>query len=108
MPTTTNAEYYPVLMPVYKRHELWFERGEGVWLYDENGEKYLDFVGGVAVTSLGHANPQLAKIVAEQAKKLWTVSNIFHTRVAERLARRLVNISFADTVFFQNSGVEPV
>ncbi|MDD5587155.1 MAG: aspartate aminotransferase family protein, partial [Alphaproteobacteria bacterium] len=102
----TPSKPFPVLMPVYDRADLWFESGEGVWLYDEKGERYLDFVGGVAVTSLGHANPRLAKTVKEQAEKLWTVSNIFHTRLAERLAQRLVDLSFADTVFFQNSGVE--
>jgi acetylornithine/N-succinyldiaminopimelate aminotransferase len=100
------AAPYPVLMPVYDRADLWFERGEGVWLYDEKGDRYLDCVGGVAVTSLGHANPRLAHALYEQAKKLWTVSNIFHTRAAEKLAQRLVDLSFADTVFFQNSGVE--
>lgn len=93
-------------MPVYDRADIYFERGEGAWLYDDKGQRYLDFVGGVAVTALGHANPKLAKIIEEQAKKLWTVSNLFHTLPAERLAQRLVELSFADTVFFQNSGAE--
>jgi len=100
------ARPFPPLMPVYDRADIYFERGEGAWLYDDKGQRYLDFVGGVAVTALGHANPKLAKIIEEQAKKLWTVSNLFHTLPAERLAQRLVDISFADTVFFQNSGAE--
>jgi len=100
------ARPFPPLMPVYDRADIYFERGEGAWLYDDKGQRYLDFVGGVAVTALGHANPKLAKIIEEQAKKLWTVSNLFHTLPAERLAQRLVELSFADTVFFQNSGAE--
>jgi len=97
---------FPPLMPVYARADVYFERGEGAYLYDDKGQRYLDFVAGIAVTSLGHANPLLIEALTSQAKKLWTVSNIFHTHIAERLAQRLVDLSFADTVFFQNSGVE--
>jgi len=106
MPESATYPAFPVLMPVYSRTDLWFERGEGVWLWDEKGDRYLDCVGGVAVTSLGHANPRIAGALCEQARKLWTVSNVFYTRAAEILAQRLVDLSFADTVFFQNSGVE--
>lgn len=97
---------FPVLMPVYDRADVYFERGEGVWLYDDKGERYLDFVGGIAVTALGHAHPQIVKALEAQARRLWTVSNLYFTHEAERLAQRLVDLSFADTVFFQNSGVE--
>ncbi len=97
---------FPALMPVYARADVYFERGEGAYLFDDKGRRYLDFVAGIAVTSLGHANPKLVEALTDQAKKLWTVSNIFHTHIAERLAQRLVDLSFADTVFFQNSGVE--
>jgi acetylornithine/N-succinyldiaminopimelate aminotransferase len=97
---------FPVLMPVYDRADVTFECGEGVWLFDDKGERYLDFVGGIGVTALGHAHPRLAKIVGEQARKLWHVSNLYHIRESEKLAARLVELSFADTVFFQNSGVE--
>lgn len=107
-PMTENAvsSPFPPLMPVYARADVYFERGEGAYLYDDKGQRYLDFVAGIAVTSLGHANPLLIEALTSQAKKLWTVSNIFHTHIAERLAQRLVDLSFADTVFFQNSGVE--
>jgi len=96
----------PVLMPVYNRADIYFERGEGCYLFDDKGERYLDFVAGMAVTALGHAHPYLINAMTEQAKKLWVVSNVFNTHVGDKLARRLVDLSFADTVFFQNSGVE--
>lgn len=102
----TPVDQMPPLMPVYARADLYFERGEGCWLISDKGDRYLDFVGGIAVTGLGHAHPSIIKALTEQAGKLWTTSNIFKTHIAERLARRLVEISFADTVFFQNSGVE--
>lgn len=97
---------FPALMPVYAKADITFERGEGVYLFDDKGERYLDFVGGIAVASLGHAHPQLVRALKEQAEKLWIVSNIFHTKPTQRLAQRLVDLTFADTVFFQNSGVE--
>lgn len=104
--TYTIPSPYPVLMPVYNRAGLYFERGEGAYLFDDKGQRYLDLVQGVAVTALGHAHPYLVKALCEQAAKVWTVSNVFNTHTAERLAERLVASSFADTVFFQNSGVE--
>ena len=93
-------------MPVYNRVDLYFERGEGPYLFTDTGERYLDFVAGVAVVGLGHCHPHVVKALQKQAEKLWTVSNLYHTRSGERLAQRLVDLTFADTVFFQNSGVE--
>lgn len=94
------------LMPTYARADLAFERGEGAWLTATNGKQYLDFSGGVAVNALGHAHPALIKALTEQAQKVWHVSNLFRIPEAERLAARLVEASFADTVFFGNSGAE--
>ncbi|MDD3288090.1 MAG: aspartate aminotransferase family protein [Alphaproteobacteria bacterium] len=102
----TNAPDFPVLMPVYDVADVYFERGEGAYLWDDKGECYLDFIGGIAVTGLGHANPAIVKALKDQAEKLWITSNIFKNHNTERLAKRLVDISFAGTVFFQNSGVE--
>jgi acetylornithine/N-succinyldiaminopimelate aminotransferase len=94
------------LMPTYARADLAFERGEGVWLIGTDGKRYLDFAGGVAVSALGHAHPKLVAAITEQAGKVWHVSNLFRIPEAERLAKMLVDISFADTVFFCNSGAE--
>lgn len=94
------------LMPVYNRVDLYIERGEGCYLFDDRGNRYLDFVAGIAVCSLGHAHPRIAAALKAQVDKMWSISNIFKTHDGERLAQRLVDLSFADTVFFQNSGVE--
>jgi acetylornithine/N-succinyldiaminopimelate aminotransferase len=94
------------LMPVYNRADVYFERGEGVYLFDDKGQRYLDFVGGIAVAALGHCHPQLVAALSKQAETLWATSNLYKTHNGERLAQRLVDLSFADTVFFQNSGVE--
>ena len=94
------------LLPTYARVDLAFERGEGAWLFTADGERYLDFTSGVAVNALGHAHPALVKAVSEQAQKLWHVSNLYRIPEGERLADRLCALSFADTVFFQNSGAE--
>ncbi|MBV8548886.1 MAG: aspartate aminotransferase family protein [Alphaproteobacteria bacterium] len=93
-------------MPVYARADIYFERGEGCWLITDKGERYLDFIGGIAVTGLGHAHPDIVRALKDQAEKLWITSNVFKTHQTEKLARRLVELTFADTVFFQNSGVE--
>jgi acetylornithine/N-succinyldiaminopimelate aminotransferase len=93
-------------MPTYARADLAFERGEGAWLIGTDGNRYLDFAGGVAVNSLGHAHPKLLARITEQASKVWHVSNLFRIPQAERLAERLIAASFADTVFFANSGAE--
>ena len=95
-------------MPTYARVDLAFERGEGAWLITAEGERYLDFTSGVAVNALGHAHPHMVAALTEQAQKLWHVSNLYRIPDGERLAGRLCAMSFADTVFFQNSGAEAI
>ncbi|HEY7748032.1 MAG TPA: aspartate aminotransferase family protein [Aestuariivirgaceae bacterium] len=95
----------PVL-PTYNRAPLAFERGEGAFIYSTDGTRYLDFGAGIAVSSLGHAHPHLVKALTEQAAKLWHTSNLYEIPGQERLARRLVDATFAETVFFSNSGAE--
>jgi acetylornithine/N-succinyldiaminopimelate aminotransferase len=95
-------------MATFARVDLAFERGEGVWLVTKDGERYLDFTSGVAVNALGHAHPHLVAAVTEQAQKLWHVSNLYEVPEAERVAQRLCAASFADVVFFCNSGAEAV
>jgi acetylornithine/N-succinyldiaminopimelate aminotransferase len=94
------------LLPVFARVDLGFERGEGAWLIATNGERYLDFTSGVAVNALGHSHPHLVAALQEQATKLWHMSNLFKSPDGERLASRLCEASFADFVFFANSGAE--
>ena len=98
----------PSLLPVYRRHDLAFARGEGAWLYTTDGRRMLDFASGIAVTGLGHAHPHLLRTITEQAGKLWHVSNLFQIPELERLADRLVAHTFADTVFVCNSGAEAI
>jgi acetylornithine/N-succinyldiaminopimelate aminotransferase len=90
----------------YKRRNISFNYGKGSFLYSTNGKKYLDFVQGIAVNSLGHANPHLIKAINKQAKKLWHVSNAFIIPEGEKLATRLAKKTFADFIIFQNSGAE--
>ena len=94
------------ILPSYSRANLRFVKGEGVWLFTENGEKYLDMGAGIAVNCLGHANPHLTKILTDQASQLWHTSNLYHIPNQEKLAKNLVQSTFADTVFFTNSGTE--
>lgn len=94
------------LLPTYARVDIAFERGEGCWLLATDGERYLDFSSGVAVNSLGHAHPHLVEALTRQAGQLWHVSNLYRIPEGERLAQRLCDVSFADTVFFTNSGAE--
>ncbi|MSP05836.1 MAG: aspartate aminotransferase family protein [Acetobacteraceae bacterium] len=94
------------LLPNYARADLAFERGEGAWLWTTDGRRFLDFGSGIATASLGHGHPHLAKAIAEQAAKLMHVSNLYRIPGAERLAQRLVDRTFADSVFFCNSGAE--
>jgi acetylornithine/N-succinyldiaminopimelate aminotransferase len=96
------------LMPVYPRCGVRPVRGEGVYLYGENGERYLDFASGIAVNCLGHGHPKLVKAIADQAATLMHVSNLYGSPQGEKFAQRLVDHSFADTVFFTNSGAEAV
>ena len=90
----------------YNRRKIAFKKGKGSFLYGTNGKKYLDFVQGIAVNSLGHANSYLIKAINKQSKKLWHVSNAFIIPEGEKLAKRLTQKTFADYVLFQNSGTE--
>lgn len=94
------------LLPTFARIGLSFERGEGPWLITQSGERYLDFAAGIAVNSLGHAHPHLVKALQDQAAKLWHISNLYEIPEGAKLAQRLVDHTFADTVFFTNSGAE--
>lgn len=96
------------ILPVYGPSEVVFERGEGVRLFDSNGRGYLDFIAGIAVNSLGHAHPALVRALSEQAGKLWHVSNMYRIPGQERLAQRYADLTFADRVFFTNSGAEAI
>jgi acetylornithine/N-succinyldiaminopimelate aminotransferase len=96
----------PALFETYNRVPLRFERGEGVWLTTENGDRYMDFAAGIAVNSLGHAHPHLVAALKDQADKLWHLSNLYDVPGQEKLARRLTEATFADRVFFTNSGAE--
>ncbi len=106
MPSAPSDQSH--LMGVYSRANLAFERGEGAWLISTGGERYLDAVAGIAVNALGHANPVLVAALKAQADKLWHVSNIFKIPEQEALADRLTSATFADVVFFTNSGTEAV
>ncbi|OCW56410.1 aspartate aminotransferase family protein [Hoeflea olei] len=94
------------LYDTYNRAPMLFERGEGVWLETQGGERYLDFAAGIAVNSLGHAHPHLVEALKGQAEKLWHLSNIHEIPGQTRLAERLAAVTFADKVFFTNSGAE--
>jgi acetylornithine/N-succinyldiaminopimelate aminotransferase len=94
------------IVPTYARANVVFERGEGCWLMSKEGERYLDFGAGIAVTSVGHAHPHLVEALTSQGTKLWHISNLYQNPEGERFARRLVDATFADLVFFANSGAE--
>jgi acetylornithine/N-succinyldiaminopimelate aminotransferase len=94
------------LLPIYARADVSFERGEGPWLIGHDGQRYLDFGAGIAVNALGHAHPHLVRALTEQAGKIWHTSNLYRIPEGERLAQRLVDATFADVVFFSNSGAE--
>jgi acetylornithine/N-succinyldiaminopimelate aminotransferase len=94
------------VMPTYARAKLSFERGDGVWLTTVGGERYLDFGAGIAVSSLGHSHQKLVKALTDQAKKLWHTSNLYTIPEGEKLAEQLCELTFADVVFFSNSGAE--
>jgi acetylornithine/N-succinyldiaminopimelate aminotransferase len=97
---------FPAVLPTYNRTDIAFVRGEGSWLFAEDGKRYLDFGAGIAVNAFGHANPKLVAALTEQAGKLWHTSNLYRVPGQESLAKKLVANSFADTVFFTNSGAE--
>ena len=94
------------ILGTYARKNISFSKGKGCYLYDLNGDEYLDFVSGIAVNSLGHCHEHLVKIIQEQSQKLWHVSNSFIIPEQEKLAKRLTDYTFADFVCFQNSGTE--
>jgi acetylornithine/N-succinyldiaminopimelate aminotransferase len=96
------------VMPTYARIDIAFERGDGVYLFDADGRRYLDFATGIAVNALGHCHPHLVEAVRKQAGKLWHTSNMYHIPGQQKLAQRLVDATFADSVFFANSGAEAV
>jgi acetylornithine/N-succinyldiaminopimelate aminotransferase len=96
----------PAVMSTYARQNISFERGEGAWLVTKSGDRYLDFGSGVAVNALGHAHPKLVAALTEQAQKLWHSSNLYRVDNQEKLAERLCAATFADKVFFCNSGAE--
>ncbi len=110
MPTEMPPQTQPdsPLYGTYARADLSFERGEGAWLIATDGTRYLDFMGGIAVNILGHAHPHLVAALTAQAQKLWLVSKIFEIPGQRDLGRRLVETTFADRVFFTNSGAEAV
>ena len=106
---TSGDETYPMipaLMPTYAREDLAFDHGEGAWLVTQDGRRFLDFGAGIATSSLGHAHPHLVAAIATQAGRMLHVSNLYRVPEAERLAQRLVDVTFADSVFFCNSGAE--
>jgi acetylornithine/N-succinyldiaminopimelate aminotransferase len=101
-----TAHETSAIVPTYARTNVAFERGEGCWLVSTGGERYLDFGAGIAVTSVGHAHPHLVETLVSQGSKLWHISNLYQNPEGERFARRLVEATFADLVFFANSGAE--
>lgn len=96
------------ILPVYSPPQQNFERGEGCWIWDDKGERYLDCIAGIAVNALGHAPPVLVKALTDQAGKLWHTSNMFKVKGQEELAAKYTRDSFADVVFFTNSGTEAI
>lgn len=96
----------PAIMPTYSRAPIAFEKGEGSWLVDSEGRRFLDFGGGIAVTLLGHAHPRLVAALTAQAGQLWHTSNLYQVPNQQELADKLVANTFADTMFFTNSGAE--
>ncbi|MEM7295374.1 MAG: aminotransferase class III-fold pyridoxal phosphate-dependent enzyme, partial [Pseudomonadota bacterium] len=96
----------PAILPTYSRAPLSFVSGQGSWLVEESGRRYLDLGGGIAVNALGHAHPALVAALTEQANQLWHTSNLYQIPKQQELADRLVEATFADTAFFTNSGTE--
>jgi acetylornithine/N-succinyldiaminopimelate aminotransferase len=97
---------FPSVLPTYNRADVAFIRGEGPYLFAEDGKRYLDFGAGIAVNAFGHAHPRLIAALTEQAGKLWHTSNLYRVPGQESLSKRLAEVTFADTAFFTNSGVE--
>ncbi len=102
----SNSKSY--VMPTYGKKDLEFVKGRGCYIFNKNNEKYLDFAGGIAVNSLGHCHPKLVKVLNKQSKELWHVSNLYTIDKQEKFAELLCKNSFADKVFFTNSGAEAI
>src|SRR5690349_16822236 len=96
------------VLPVYARYPVVLERGEGVWVYDVDGKRYLDLIGGIGVNALGHAHPRMVRVIQEQCAKLIHISNLFYGEYQGELADKLCNLSGLDRAFFTNSGTEAV
>jgi len=101
-----ESPVFPSVLPTYNRADVAFVRGEGPYLFAEDGQRYLDFGAGIAVNAFGHANPKLVAALTEQANRLWHTSNLYRVPGQETLSKKLVDATFADTVFFTNSGAE--
>ncbi len=101
-----DAQPFPPVLPTYSRAPIAVDRGEGSWLIDTDGRRYLDLTSGIAVNALGHAHPALVEALVAQAGRLWHSSNLFTIPAQEELARKMVDATFADTAFFTNSGTE--
>src|SRR5271167_3514585 len=95
-----ESSVFPSVLPTYNRADIAFVRGEGPFLFAEDGKRYLDFGAGVAVSAFGHAHPKLVAVLIQQAQLLWHTSNLYRVPGQEALARKLIQNSFADTVFF--------
>ena len=106
IPAVSRADFDQYMVPVFSPLDMIFVRGEGARLWDQAGRDYIDFGSGVAVTSLGHTHPALIKALTEQAGKLWHVSNYYTNEPALQLARKLCTLTFAERVFYCNSGAE--
>jgi acetylornithine/N-succinyldiaminopimelate aminotransferase len=103
-----SATVFPALLPTYNRTDIAFVRGEGSYLFAEDGKRYLDFGAGIAVNAFGHAHPRMLKALTDQAGKLWHTSNLYRVPGQESLSQKLVGATFADTCFFVNSGTEAI
>ena len=108
MPKFSNQPTESSLMSNYSRSDLAFVKGEGVWLFDKKGKMFLDLASGIAVNSLGHSHPRLVEVLADQGSKLWHTSNLYTVPNQEKLAKLLTKNTFAEKVFFTNSGAESV
>ena len=105
-PASASKDVGSAILPTYARAEVAFERGDGAWLTATDGARWLDFGAGIAVAGLGHSHPHVVKALIEQGQRLWHVSNLYRIPEAETLAKRLAEATFADYVFFTNSGAE--
>jgi len=101
-----ESPVFPSVLPTYNRADIAFVRGDGAYLFAEDGKRYLDFGAGIAVNAFGHANPKLVAALTDQANRLWHTSNLYRVPGQETLSKKLVENTFADTVFFTNSGAE--